>query len=756
MDSVRQKVLSELRDVFNETPHEYAPCSFTAPALPIGISELKKELSRKKKNGTYKIIPELMNNDKSYSGKEICDFYKDFFASCASLEIGAFFNLEAKFESILLDDDSEYSSSSYAKILNCHSYRCFENEKLSYNLHKGTLMSIVAYDGWTKVTDLREFVRDGVLRWDVPRGNWEVLEFVCVPDTDSGRINYLDYRTSLDYVSAAAGLFGGIGASGTPEALVGIKYNDVGFVGKNRRMWCDDFNRIFEEKFDFDPAPYYPVLFFDTGGDCARLKAQFMDCRAEILKNGFIKAVHDFASEHDIVAIGGLIEPKLTACSQTIGDAMLSNAFSPSALMDRAYLYGINSIKIAAGAAYCFGSESVNCDIFRSYSEINLDIAYKDAMHSLARGANELLVHSPRFEESNAPSIKKMLFGEENTASFAKFVSKVQALLRGGRHVADIALLYPIYSLHSSVFFYNYNSDGFEYPSTPENADYMSVINSISIYSGHDLTVLHPTALNKSCHANGGFLYLDNDMNKEKYSVLVLPSTSVISIKSLEIISDFFDCGGKIIATGCLPRYALESTKEKNLDGRVAELVSHIFGADASDAGIMRDYCLNTNINGGMAYMLYHSLTAADGTGMTKSSTLNDALDSFKLPFDITISNMMRYESTGSLNTIYPVFKKLGLMSHLPSGGMINHIHKKRGDIDIYYIANTTDIAVSSQIKLRGDMILEEWNPHTGKMRRLPCVYSSLTFGNEEVKFTEAPLDIPAAKSVILIGWPDN
>ena len=756
MDSVRQKAFNDLKEIFIETPDEYTPCSYSVPSLPVNPNELRRELSKKKKNGMRYVIPELMKSGKAYSREEILDFYKIYFDICSSLGLKTFFNFEAEYENMILDESSEYDTSSYAKILNFYSYRCFENEKLSYNLHRGVLMSIVAYDGYMQIRDLREFIDGDVLRWDVPRGNWEILEFVCMPDTYSGRIDYLDYRHSLNYLSVAAEYFGGITGASMPESVVGIKYNDIGFVGKNRRMWCGDFNRIFEEKYDFDPAPFYPALFFDIGPDTARLKAQFFNCRSEIFQNGFIKAARDFASEYDIDVIGGLIEPKLTACSQTVGDAMLSNAFSPSALMDKAYLYGINSIKIAAGTAYNFDCATVSCDLFRDYMDIDLDIAYKDAMHSLARGANSLFVHSPKFEDSNAPSIKKMIFGEDNTAAFAKFISKVQAVLRGGRHVADIALLYPIYSLHSSVYFYDYDTTGFEYPSTPASADYMSVINSISIYSGHDLTVIHPKTLNKHCHANAGCLYLDNEINKEKYSILVLPSTSVISIKSLEIISEFFDCGGKIIATGSLPSYALESTKDKNLDGRVKELVAHVFGEDASDSGIMRDYCLNTNINGGMAYTLYHSLTAADGTGMTNSATLTDALESFGVPFDVSIPNMMRYEATGSLNTIYPVFKKLGLTSHFSSGGMINHIHKKRGDIDIYYVSNTTDNNFTSKVKLRGEMFIEEWNPHTGKMRRLASSYSSEKYKNVDIPFTEVSLDIPAARSVILIGTPIN
>lgn len=754
MDYLRQKALGELRELFNEPPCEYLPSSFISKKLPVDAAEIRRLLIQKKKNGMYGVIPEITKGGITCSGKEISDFYKDFFEGCSLVGLRGYFNLEVGLEGMALDNDLEYASRVCAKILNMYTYRCNAGEKVCYELHGGKLMSVVAYDGWTGIVDLREFIDGDKVIWNADHGNWKILEFVCEPDVEAKRIDYLDYRISLEYITQTAEIFGGITPVSSPESLEGIKYSDIGFVTKNRRMWCYDFNEIFEEMFDFDPSPYYPALFFDIGTETARLKAQFMDCRSSILKNGYIKAARDFASERDLFVVGGLIEPKLTSCSQTIGDALLSNSFAPAAVMDKAYLYGLNSIKIAAGAAYSFDCETVCGDMFKGYKNIDLDIAYKDSMHSLARGVNSLYLHSPSFEENNAPSLMQMFFGGESVASYSKFISRVQALLRGGKHVADIAMLYPIYSMHSSVYFYDCEVEGFEYPNTDERADYMNVINSISLYSGHDLTVLHPSTLSKHCHVNGGYLYLDNDIDKERFSILVLPSTSVISIKNLELIAEFYDCGGKIVATGHLPKHAIESTKEKDLDARVSELVDHIFGKDASDTSIMRDFCYNSNENGGEAYKLYRSITAADGTGMTKSSMLGRTLNSFGVSFDFGMSNMIRYESTGSLNTIYPVFKQLGLSSHLPSGGMVDHIHKKRDDIDIYYIINTTTLPVSSTVKLRGELSIEEWNPHTGKTKRLLCTYKSEQCTDGEVTFTEALLEIPSEKSTFLIGTP--
>ncbi len=753
MDLLQTKQYNSLKERFTDCEDIYSPFSFIRISFPFDEAEIRKSLIRKKKCGFYCVIPEMMHRKKHIPSRfEIADAYSMLFSLSEEIGIRIGFNFEPGFEEFSTEDGGDCSDEFAARNLTLHSYRCTECEEVIYNLHKGCTMSLVAYDGWEEIIDLRPFVKDSLLTWTVPRGNWDILEFSAVPDTDCKRINYLDYDTSKSYIYSTAEEFGGIEFDIKPLTLAAIKYNDIGFIGKNRRMWSENFNIRFESKYGFDPAPFYPVLYHDIGPCTNRLKAQFMDIRAEMLKEGFCKAIHDFAELYSVSCLGGFIEPKLSACSAVTGDTLAVNAHDPSALLNRAYLYGINSVKIAAGAAYSFDRPTVNCDIFKDYKNIDLDVAYKEAMHAFSRGANRLILHSPDFEDENAPSIIKLLTGEEDVSDYSKYVTRVQSVLKGGRHVSDIALLYPIYSVHSGVYFYDCEVSGFEYPDTKSDIDYMSVINSVSFYSGHDLTVLHPTAMNSFCRVEGNKLCLENGNSRENYRILVIPSTSVISLRSLEVAADFFDAGGKIIATGTLPSTAIESTPDDNRDSEVRSLVSHIFGSDAANENVMRRYSINRNENGGAAYTLYFTKTAADGTNMVDSKLLDSALSDLEVSFDVSLPEMARYESTGALNSPYPLFKKMGFSNHLPNGGMINYIHKKRGDIDIYFISNTTNIKLETPLILRGKLEIDEWNPHTGKIRKHTPTYFVKNIGSESVTFTQTDLSLDSAKSLILVG----
>lgn len=754
MESINSKTHALLRDRFSSCREEDRPYSIMKITLPVDMQELKKHLIRKKKLNAPCVIPEITRADRAPSFIEICETYDRILELCSDIGIGVCLHLEKQLEAFSVDGESDESAALSARNLRMHTYRCIDREEVSYTVHAGKLMSIVAYDGGTGIVDLRPFLSGRVVKWKSPGGKWDILEFSCVPEEDCGRINYLDYNASLRYISYIAEEAASMSLGEKPQALCAIKFSEVGFVTRNRRMWSEDFNERFIELYGFDPAPYYPALFFDIGECTSRIKAQLFDCRARMLAEGFVKAAHDFAGEFGIECISGFLSTKFSACSALTGDTLLVNSYSPCALLQHAYLYGINSVKIAAGAGYNFNRQVINCDIFKDYDELDFDVAYKDSMHAFARGANRLILHSPSFEESNPASLFRMLGHGDEVEEYFRFATRVQSLLRGGDHVSDIALLYPIYSIHSGVYFYDYDVEGFEYPATKNTLDYMNVINSISFYSGHDVTVLHPTVLNRQCHTREGILYLDNGGSKESYSVLALPATSVISIKTLELAKEFFDGGGKIIATGTLPEHAIESTPENDLDGRVRELVSEIFGKDAANINVMREYAENRNDNGGIAYMLYFSLTAADGTNMVESSLIRRALESFRIPYDITVTDMPRYESTGALNTVYPVFRKLGLSHHLPNGGMINHIHKRHGDVDVYYVSNTTSTTLKSPMILRGKMGIEEWNPHTGRIRKLNPTFFTERLGQRTVTFTQIAVELEPSSSVIYVGTP--
>ena len=91
-------------------------------------------------------------------------------------------------------------------------------------------------------------------------------------------------------------------------------------------------------------------------------------------------------------------------------------------------------------------------------------------------------------------------------------VPTLVALLRGGEHICDVAILYPIHSLHSVVFLYQAAGvQEFEYPVTPENADYMETMNSFLNYVGMDSTFVHPNIIRDRAFSEDGTLFVKQE-----------------------------------------------------------------------------------------------------------------------------------------------------------------------------------------------------------------------------------------------------
>ena len=624
-----------------------------------------------------------------------------------------------------------------ARQLECREYICHTGETLARRLHASPPLSLVAYsEAYGEIIDLRPYIVEDKLCWQVPEGNWLVREYFTVEEQSGERANYLSAEASLRYIELVFDLFADVLTPYIGTTLTTLVYRGIGFHGKNRRDWDNSFNDLFAERFDMDAAPLYPALFGYAGKDTLHFKAMLTTVRAAMLRHGIIESIDRFARSLGLATFGPLTEPKLTACSFVSGDAMLCNRYSPCALLDKAYLYGTNSIKIAAGAAYNFDVPRVGGELFRGYGKKDPTALVKDAMNAFARGVNDAVFHLP-------PSL-----GENS--EFCDFATRVQSMLRGGRHVADIGLIYPIYDLHSKVTLYDSPPAGYEYPETPNDADYMTLINAISFYAGHDLTVLHPVTMDTKCRVEGNRLTLHNDTNRESFRIMVLPASNIISLKSLRLLQEFYNGGGKILATGLLPTLAFEYDTEGKNDAEVCRITREIFGEDATNKRVLRRYCHNKNDKGGEAIFLYFNATAVDGTRMTKSSVVNRALNSFGIPFDVYLPGMARFEGTGALNSIYPEFHNVGLDRSFPDGGMFQHIHKRQEYGDVYYFANGTDVTYNHHLLLRGAHDVDEWNPYTGEIR--PRAEKFITYKGEI--YTDLRLTLEAHKSTLFVTNP--
>lgn len=645
-------------------------------------------------------------------------------------------------ESYFLSLDKEQSAPIAGRSISRHTYFCDPGEKVHIRLHPGTLMAISAYDDEHQdMIDLGGYVSGGYLDYTAPSGNWAIEEYVCTSEPLWGEPEPHSFNRMSESASSAfiTGLLDGIcpDVPGEPgHVLCNLYVTDLCFNAYNRRNWDPCFNQVFKDRFGFDPAPYYPALYHNIGEKDAHIKSLFMECRAGMLRSGYLHALKEYADSRSLWLIAANKEPKLPSCSWLSGDALANEYVSPCAVQEKAYLYGLNSVFLAASAADNYASKFVACDLFRDYAKLNEKIIYKDTLNAFGHGANLLMIRgggSRTFDSSGWNRLITHLSGAETRGVYPRFAGRIQSLLRGGVCVTDIAMLYPIYALHDKVCLYESLTDGsFEYPYTPSSCNYMTVLSSISTYVGQNVTLLHPEVMNKHCTVEGNKLRLDAAFKEQYFRVLILPGADMVSLENMRLVKDFYDAGGKVLCVGTLPTYAFEFdqtslTQDRDPndfmmteaygtdnDRELRAIVKHIFGADAVNPDLVDESFYNANEAGGEAYFVGSNRTGIDGTEQTDCANLKNCLQSFDVPLDMYMPHMPRFDSLGCFNTAYSDFAQLGFTDFIPGGGMISHIHKKRDGLDIFFIANTTDRVYDEYVYLRGVFDPSRWDPHTG------------------------------------------
>lgn len=720
----------------------YVFLSFNTP-----INKLPDVIARYVEAGAGGIIPYLPAGFAlgDRSGDDLIAERREFFVALLPLArasgLGVAFTIDKYLERIWAEvEDSLYEDDTRSQILTRYDHLCSDREEVTLTLRAGSTVSLTAvHEESGEMVDLRPLVNGDTVTWRAPYGNWTVSEFDCIPDHETHRVNILSYDSSMRFLEAMWGVFADILDPYLGDTVSMLCYRHLCFGARNRRDWDIHFNEVFRERYGFDPAPFYPALYDIASNDAPHIKALFFDCRAHLLHDGFLRAARDFAEKRSLSVFGNISEPKLAQCSTITGDAMLDNTASPCGVFERAYLYGMNSVKVAAGAAFSVGLYDVGCELFRDYGGLRRGLYLRDAEHAIARGANLTAMHLPLPTEKN----------EEPLDVLCAFGRRMRRILRGARQIADIAVIYPIYSLHSTVDLYDAPTDGYEYPDTPMNADYMTVIDILCNYCGHDVTLLHPDAVAGRATVEGGLLRMTGQKSDEAFRAVILPAARICSLASMRVLRDYYDAGGKIIATGELPRSFFEyDPANKDADREMREIVDHIFGEKADDEAYITDYCYNSNENGGEAFFLYFSLTAADGTAMATSRDIAGALRRLGLAFDIYLPDFPRYESTGALNNPFNEFVRLGLEKHLPDGGIFCHRHARRDEEDIYFFANTTDVDARTTVYLRGAHAPRMYDPLSGKYRS--CAFSHVRVRGEI--YTSLELELPTTGCAVLVS----
>ena len=592
-------------------------------------------------------------------------------------------------------------------------------------LPEGRLMAAVAMDVSTlERIDLAACVADGHVAWDAPAGDWRVMLFTCVTDGDHGLVDYLDPEavkrfvelTYERYYAAFADHFG---------STIDSAFFDEPTLGWTQgcRVWTGDFNHRFIERRGYDPALLYPSLWFDIGPETASARNALFGLRTELYSEGFVGTIGRWCREHSIALTGHQDQEEVANPVGLSGDLMKCFEYQDIPGVDEIFSYGRGSraYKVVSSAACNYDRPLVMVECYGAMQDMPTLMLYREAMDLFAKGINLMVPHAVWYDPGHIIfppelSYRDPLYGPALPA-YNAYVGRLQRMLQPGRHMSDIAVLYPIATLQAVHRFGAGNErDGWLMLPGPS---YMDVGEMLSLQVRRDFTYLHPEVLDRRCHVRPGSLHLSNDRNPETYRILILPNMSVINATSAATIREFYDRGGAVIATTRLP----DASAEPGRDAEVREAMAAVFGAAAGTAsGIAptegdsagdasRAFACATNGRGGRAYLVPSPTVSA------LQAVLDDALPVPDVRLD------------------HP--------APLP-GGNLSYLHKVVDGRHVFFFANSSDTEVATTVSVRGRLTLDAWDPHTGRIGPLATDHDGAA--------TRARLVLPPVRSVFWVS----
>jgi hypothetical protein len=449
----------------------------------------------------------------------------------------------------------------------------------------GTFMGAVAMNRTTRQREnITSSAQEGKLVWNAPAGDWQVMLFTCVRDGGAGLVDYLEPEAVKKFIELTYQAYYDKFPNHFGTTIDSAFYDEPAMYHvQGGRAWTDAFNDKFKKKFGFDPVVYYPALWFDIGPDTAAARNALFGMRAELYATGFPRTINDWCREHRIQLTGHVDQEELV--NPVIGQAGdLIKAFKHQDIpgIDQVFQYGRASraYKVVSSAASNYDRPLVLTECYGAINNMPVANLYKEAMDQFAKGINVMVPHavwsgSPKvgFQPDLTPGAAT--YGPELPA-YNKYIGRLQRVLQTGRHVADIGVLYPIATLQAGSWF----GPGDPYRGCVEipEADYMSVGELLALSVRRDFTFVHPEVLDEKCTVAGAELHLNNKVNAEQYKVFIIPGSRAIHWSSLKKIKEFYDNGGKVIATTRLP----ESSAEFGKDKEVKETIAAMFGTAGS------------------------------------------------------------------------------------------------------------------------------------------------------------------------------
>ena len=555
-----------------------------------------------------------------------------------------------------------------------------------------------ALDGDTRV-DLTEFIAGSRLRWPARAGRW----LATVTTTQVHDLNYLRpdvarlwlemyFTPHLDRLGRHVG-----------KALQGYLQDEL-YVLDGNLMYDEVLVERFEREYGYDPRPHLAGLFHDIGAMTDKIRCAYYELMSVLLEESLYQPLGAWHEENGLKFSTIATWGRQDILGQTghYGDFFRICRWF--------HIIGNEDPGSTEPGGRCFVDAKLSSSILHLYDRERAAMCvYWGSGHGMTQeqnlawtnenftyGLNMYNTHGGLYGSLGSwyewvpPSVHFRQPYFELWQPFVDYVSRLSAVLSQGRHVADVALLYPLTSIHANWI----GGDRFTAEAVEVNVTTLALARNI-FTAGIDFDFIND---DKLCEADftGGKLRVAG----MEFGMVLLPPLTTIRLATLEKLRDYVRAGGAVMGFRRLPT---ASTEVGRGDGQVRRLLTEIFGFASSAEYV---FTAERNRHSGISMsVLEHE---GGGRGI------------FVPEHEI---HRTRYYDPGFERpacSVHEIISNQIRRDVVCSGKEVFHTHQRIGALDAYFLYNTRSErrALEFTFSVTGK-VPQTWDPHTGAIRPL-------------------------------------
>lgn len=545
---------------------------------------------------------------------------------------------------------------------------------------------------WTidpsKVVVLTDDVKDGVLTWDVPAGEWVIARVAmattgvtnspATPEATGLEIDKINKDHLQSHFDAYIGeILRRIPAEDrkTFRILVEDSYETGG------QNWTDGMASKFEERYGYSPIPYLPALQgipVGSNGESDRFLWDLRRLVADMVAFEYVGGLKEISNKNGLTTwlenYGHWGFPSEFLLYGGQSDEIAGEYWSEGTLGD------IEN-RAASSCGHIYGKQKVWAESCTAAGKPFT--RYPNEMKQridrfFAEGINASLLHLMIFQNDTPeePGIAAWFGNEFNRKNvwydqldlLTTYLKRCNYVLQQGRYIADAAYFIG------------------------EDAPKMTGECNPALPEGYSFDYINADILRNHARVKDGHLVLDSGM---EYRVLVLPNQDTMRPEMLECIEKFVENGLTVVGPAPVRSPSLQGYPES--DKKVEAIAAKLWAPDKK----VVEY--------------------GKGRVFAPGISMQEVFDAISLRPDLTVAEGQQM----------PLF-----------------IHRQLKDAQIYFLANPTDEKIAIEATFRTDPTLRPqlWNAVDGSVRALPQYKANVADGTVSV-----PLQLDALESAFIV-----